>query len=138
MLRHIKTFEEYNINLSNNDEIVNEELFFKSVKDIISKIGKLSENSSDDEIKNVFFELFDKLSKQTTFSVNSWKTIKDFINKGKISKETMLSLLNDAKSDFEQSGENGYLTMTQGKIAYKKSSAVNTRSGFAGGIGGGS
>lgn len=137
MLRHVKTFEEYNINLS-NDEIVNEELFFKSVKDIISKVTKLSENSSDEDVKNVFFELFDKLSKQTNFSVSSWKTIKDFINKGKISKETMLNLLNDAKSDYEKSGETGYLTFTQGKIAYKKSGAVNTRSGFAGGIGGGS
>lgn len=137
MYKHIKTFEEYNINLSDN-EIVNEELFFKSVKDIMSKTTNLSKDSSDEEVKKVFFELFDKLSKQTTFSVNSWKSIKDFINKGKISKETMLSLLNDAKSDYNETGKNGYLTFTQGKIVYKKSSAITTRSGFAGGIGGGS
>lgn len=137
MLKHIKTFEDYNNNF--DGEVVNEELlFFKSIKDIIAKIGGISEQSSDEEVKNLFFELFDKLSKQTTFSVNHWKTIKDYINKGKISKDIMFDLLKEAKSDFDKNNKCGYLTFTQGKIAYKRADVVNTRSGFAGGIGGGS
>lgn len=137
MLKHIKTFEDYNNNF--DGEVVNEELlFFKSIKDIIAKIGGISEQSSDEDVKNLFFELFDKLSKQTNFSVNSWKTIKEYINRGKITKQTMLELLKEAKSDYDQNGETGYLTITKGSIVYKKSGAISTRSGFAGGIGGGS
>lgn len=137
-LKHIKSFEQYSVDFI--DEIVNEEFLnlFNTIKTLVEKIPTITNDTSDDDVKKIFFDLFDKLSTQTNFSVNAWKTIKEFLNKGKISRETMVSLLNEAKNEYDKTKKIGYLTITQGKITYKKAESISTRSGFAGGVGGGS
>jgi len=123
-MKHIKTFEQYNF----NDEQLNEELFGGGIKKSIEKIENI-DNMSDEELKNLFMEVFEKTKSLTNIAVNHWKLVKKQFDEGKISREKMIELLNKIKEDYTKNKKNGYLVFSQGQVLYKVSTAMKTSMG---------
>jgi len=127
-MKHVKTFEQYSLYIDN--EIINEEFlgFGDKIKKSIDKIDSL-ENKSDEEIRNLFMEVFEKTKSTTNISVNHWKYVEKQINENKISKEKMIDLLNKIKEDFSKNKKHGYLVYSQGQVLYKFSTSMKTSVG---------
>lgn len=128
MLKHIKSFEDY------NDNSVNEALFglIKSLGDYAEKIGQITKQTSDEEITKLFTDLFQKQGTKTTLATPPWLRIKKYLNSGKISTQTMVQLLNEAKLDYDENNDMGYLMETKGQLVYKKSVIKGDTSAWTG------
>lgn len=120
-MEHIKSFEEYSDKL-------NEELFgFKTLKDSIDIIEKM-EGKSD--IKKFFIDFFGKHHEKTNISVREWKRIKPILEKStKLSNEYLLKLLKQAKADYTNSNNIGYLYLEKDTniLRYKSSDKIKTK-----------
>jgi len=120
-MEYIKSFEEYTNNL-------NEELFgFKNLKDSINIIEKMDGKS---DIKKFFIDFFDKYYEHTNLSVKWWKTIKPMLEKTtKLTNDFMLKILREAKIDYEQTNDIGYLYLEKDTnvLKYKPSNKIKTK-----------
>lgn len=127
-MKHVKTFEQYNIIF--DEEKLNEEFlgFGEKLKKSIDKINSL-DNKSDEEIKNLFMEVFEKTKTATNIAVNHWKLIKKQFDDNKITKEKMIELLNKIKDDYTKNKKTGYLVFSKGQVLYKFSSVMRTSMG---------
>ena len=141
-LKHIKTFEQFDIRYSEYDS-VNEELF-GGMSDYIKKFdnaikgvqvqgGNVSQGIKDN-IKEIFSKIFSKAGGSTTISVNHWKQIRDnYFEKDLIPFDKMVSLIKELKEDFEDNKDYGYLVITtkdgEKIIVYKKAQFKKTSVG---------
>lgn len=127
-MKHVKTFDQYNINF--DEERLNEEFlgFGNKLKKTIDKIDSL-DNKSDDDIKKLFIEVFEKTKTTTNIAVNHWKLIKKQFDDNKISREKMIDLLNKIKNDYIKNNKHGYLIYSKGQVLYKLSTAMKTSMG---------
>lgn len=133
MLKHIKSFEDYNVNIDETE--VNEALFglIKTLDEYSKKIGEITTETPDEDVKKIFSDLFQKQGTKTSMATPPWKRIKVFLESNKISRNIMIDMLNKAKSDYEQTKDMGYLVLTNSnQIGYKKSSVISNTNAWGG------